>query len=93
MNFVPQSAPVIRRHPIQPISKVLYIENSNKPMVYQNMYVDRDIEEEDDDYSRYSLRPNLSLFNISTENLNSQLTLQQLNWLDDIFHSTKIEDY
>jgi hypothetical protein len=63
-------------------------------MVYQNMYVDRDIEEEDDDdYSRYSLRPNLSLFNISTENLNSQLTLQQLNWLDDIFHSTKIEDY
>ncbi len=63
-------------------------------MVYQNMYVDCNIEEEDDDdYSRYSLRPNLSLFNISTENLNSQLTLQQLNWLDDIFHSTKIEDY
>jgi hypothetical protein len=67
-------------------------------MVYQNMYVDSDIEEEDDDYSRYSLRPNLSLFNISIENLNSQSqeyyqqVPRQDDWLDDIFHSTKIED-
>ena len=51
------------------------------------MYVESDIEEDDDD--TYSLRPNLSLFNISTENVN----YQQQNWLDDVLHSTKIEDY
>jgi hypothetical protein len=64
-------------------------------MIIQNMYVDSDIEEEqddDDDYSRYSLRPNLSLFNISIENLNSQQILRQQDWLDDVFHSTKIDD-
>ncbi len=63
------------------------------------MYVDSDIEEEDDDYSRYSLRPNLSLFNISIENLNSpslesdQQLSRQHHLLDEVFHSTKIEDY
>lgn len=62
-------------------------------MIIQNMYVDSDIEEEqDDDYSRYSLRPNLSLFNISIENLNSQQILRQQDWLNDVFHSTKIDD-
>jgi hypothetical protein len=101
---VPKSAPIIRRHPSQPISKILYMENfkkehSYRPMVYQNMYADSDIEEEDNDYSRYSLQPNLTLFNISTENLNfqSQEYYQQVSrqhdWLDDILHSTKIEDY
>jgi hypothetical protein len=59
------------------------------------MYADSDIEEEDDDFSRYSLRPNLSLFNISAENLNYQSMdfSRQHHGLDDIFHSTKIEDY
>ncbi len=58
------------------------------------MYVESEIEE-DDDYLQYSLRPNLSLFHISAENLNDQSKDDippQHDWLDDIFHSTKIED-
>jgi hypothetical protein len=102
---VPQSVPIIRRHPPQPISKMLYTENSTKqnnyrPVVYQNMYAENDIDEEDnDDLWRYSLQPDLSLFNISAENLNyqSQENYQQIkrqnDWLEEIFHSTKIEDY
>jgi hypothetical protein len=52
-------------------------------------------EEDDDDYLQYSLRPNLSLFHISAENLNDlskDYIPPQHDWLDDIFHSTKIED-
>ncbi|CAF3894650.1 unnamed protein product [Rotaria sordida] len=102
--FISQSAPVTRRHPPESISKILYIQNSTKEnhdqqIIHENLYVkNEDIEE--DDYSRYSLRPNLSLSYISTENLNNQSqdydqngSLKQHDWLDDIFHSTKIEEY
>ncbi len=47
-------------------------------------------ESDNEDYSRYSLQPNLSLFNISIDSFDQQQVLQQ-NWLDEIFHSTKIE--
>ncbi len=62
----------------------------------QGVHVNMSDESDNEDYSRYSLRPNLSLFNVSTEDLHyqseeyQQQVLQQ-NWLDDIFHSTKIE--
>ncbi|CAF2393581.1 unnamed protein product [Rotaria sp. Silwood2] len=106
VDFVAQSVPVTRRHPPQSISKVLQIQNSIKEnhyrqIVHENLYVkSEDIDEEDDDYSRYSLQPNLSLFNISTENLNyksedynQERLSRQYDWLDNIFHSTKIEEY
>jgi len=95
MNSVPQSVPTMRRHPSQPISKILYKENYHRQIVYQNMYVEEHhIDEEDnDDCWRYSLQPDLSLFNISSDNLNYQQTLRQNEWLEEIFHSTKIEEY
>ncbi|CAF4690936.1 unnamed protein product [Rotaria sp. Silwood1] len=106
INFMSQSAPVTRRHPPKFTSNVLHIqtlmkENHFKQIVHENPYVNSvNIEEEDDDYSRYSLRPNLSLFNISTENLNYKSQdfdredlSQQHDWLDNIFHSTTIEEY
>jgi hypothetical protein len=60
-----------------------------------------DQSDDDDDDSRYSLHPNLSLFNISTDNVQYQSEeyyqqvpqQQKHDWLDDIFHSTKIEHY
>jgi hypothetical protein len=54
------------------------------------IYVDSDIEEDDNDYS---LQPNLSLFNISVENLDSLESYRQHHLLDEVFHSTKIEEY
>ncbi len=62
----------------------------------QGVHINISDESDDEDYSRYSLQPNLSLFNISTDNLHyqseeyHQQVLHQ-HWLDDIFHSTKIE--
>lgn len=56
-------------------------------------------EDDDDDYSRYSLHPNLSLFNMSIEDFDIKCqgydheVLREQGWLDDIFHSTKIEEY
>ena len=92
MNFVPQSAPIIRRQlPSQPI----FLENVNRAIVYPNMYAESDIEEEEEDYDQYSLRPNLSLFNISVDNIQCQsLEFYQHISRDDreIFHSTKIDE-
>ena len=54
------------------------------------MYAESDI---DEDYDQYSLRPNLSLFNISLENIHCQSMefYQQISRDDrEIFHSTKI---
>ncbi len=51
-------------------------------------------ESDDEDYSRYSLRPNLSLFNVSMDNLNHQSEeyYQQVPEQQNvILHSTKIE--
>lgn len=89
-----------------PASSAINAEKINKgnncQQVHKNMYVNKNnIEEEDDDddFSRYSLRPNLSLFNISIQNLNHKLAdddeegSPQIDWLDDVFHSTKIEGY
>jgi len=56
----------------------------------QGVHINTSDESDNEDYSRYSLRPNLSLFNISTDSLHHQQILQQ-NWLDEIFHSTKIK--
>lgn len=102
--------PVIRRQSTQPIASIVYHDDSSR---YRNQYrtaiplniyskndleENRDIEKDDnDDYSRYSLRPNLSLFNISSDNIHYELDEycgpinQQKNWLDNVFHSTKIE--
>ena len=98
VNFVPQSVPILRRHPPLPISKIVFSHHGPKERIHhENIYVNNYIEEEecDDDYYRYSLRPNLSLFNISVENVNCQSheypPLQQ-DWFDEIFHSTKIEE-
>ncbi|CAF3984503.1 unnamed protein product [Adineta steineri] len=98
MNFVPQSAPLIRRQLPHSIAKIIYTDNCEKENCYRNIHVEVNIEEEEDDddyHVRYSLRPNLSLFNISAENLNYQsqgFIPSQQDWLDDIFHSTKIEE-
>ncbi|UJR35176.1 hypothetical protein I4U23_027943 [Adineta vaga] len=84
VNYIPQSVPIIRRHPPVLISK--------EHVYRQNMYVEEQQEEEtDDEHYRYSLRPNLSLFNVSLENINDYPPLQP-DWLDEIFHSTKIEE-
>ncbi|CAF0830860.1 unnamed protein product [Rotaria sp. Silwood1] len=102
--FAPKSVPVIRRQSPQLIAQILYKDNSIPGNYYQqprhvNMYNKYNYEDNDDEdnYSRYSLRPNLSLFNISSDNLHYQRDdyheqmYQQQNWLDHIFHSTKIE--
>ncbi|CAF1116592.1 unnamed protein product [Rotaria sordida] len=104
--FAPKSVPIIRRQAPQLIAQILYNDNSRPGNCYQqamhvNMYNKINFEENDDDdddnYSRYSLQPNLSLFNISSDNLHYQREEcyeqipQQQNWLDNIFHSTKIE--
>ena len=72
---------------------------SHYPQVHRPLYLDSHVEEDEHDYSRYSLKPNLSLFNISVDNIPSQLNdydddiLRQHDWRDDIFHSTKIDEY
>lgn len=93
MNFVPQSAPILRR---QLPNQHLVLETFNKAKNYPNMYAESDIDEEDEDYDQYSLRPNLSLFNISLENVHCQSMefYQQISRDDrEIFHSTKIGEY
>ncbi|CAF2796644.1 unnamed protein product [Rotaria sp. Silwood2] len=105
--FAPKSVPVIRRQSPELIAQILYNNNSRPGNYFQqamhvNMYNknnfgENDDEDDDDIYARYSLRPNLSLFNISSDNLHYQRDefheqiSQQQNWLDNIFHSTKIE--
>ncbi|CAF1650271.1 unnamed protein product [Rotaria magnacalcarata] len=80
-------------------------ENHYRSLVQENVHKkkqdieEREEEEEEEDYSRYSLRPNLSLFNISVDNFDKrsqdydQDGSRQQDWLDDIFHSTKIGEY
>ena len=89
---------------MKPIAKVAHIEkwstkkNCYQEKLYENMFVKDDIEDNCDDHDRYSLRPNLSLFNISIENsdhlseVSNQERSSEHEWLDNIFHSTKIED-
>ena len=100
VKFVPQSAPLARRHPPQ-LADYQYKaeERYIQQQVHRHHHLANNIEEEDDnDCSRYSLRPNLSLFNVSMDNLHSPTVdfdddlLRPQDWLDDIFHSTKIED-
>jgi hypothetical protein len=43
----------------------------------QGVHINMSDESDNEDYSRYSLRPNLSLFNISTDSLHHQQILQQ----------------
>jgi len=90
------------------MNKMFYLQNikqeiHHSPMIYRNMYVRNHIEEEnssinndddEEDFSRYSLQPNLSLFNVSNEDLHEfdQSIPQQINCLDDVFHSTKIDE-
>jgi hypothetical protein len=91
--LVPKSVPVIRR-PSQPISKILYNDNIMRNNRYrQGIQVNNESDNEDNDYSRYSLRPNLSLFNISTDDLQYQQVPQQQDWLNNILHSTKMDDF
>ena len=94
VNFVPKSAPVIRRHPPQRLTRTIL--HDNRPMPPQDLYVENHIEEEDD-YSRYSLRPNLSLFNISADNAHLHDYDEEIprhqDWPEDIFHSTKIGEH
>ena len=70
------------------------------PVNQRNHQVNDEIEEEDaEDLWRYSLRPNLSLFNISVDNLNYQTDddveeePRHPYWLDEILHSTKIDEH
>jgi hypothetical protein len=59
----------------------------------QGIHVNNESDNEDNDYSRYSLRPNLSLFNISMDDLQYQQVPQQHDWLHNILHSTKMDDF
>ena len=68
------------------------------PIISQPQFIVEEDEDDEEDFSRYSLRPNLSLFNVSVENLHS--VTQELDdelprpqeWMNEIFHSTKIDD-
>ena len=103
VSFVPKSAPIVRRNP--PVQHPQSVQLQKKPMPIHYAPIDSrphfiiEEDEDEEDFSRYSLRPNLSLFNISVENLHSET--QELDdelsrsreWINEIFHSTKIDEY
>ena len=95
---------MIRRQPPQPTFKMIFTKSQDSRMPppenqRYNQVHDESQEEDDEDLSRYSLRPNLSLFNISADNLNYQTEddvddeSRHPYWLDEILHSTKIDEH
>lgn len=98
--FVPQSAPLVRRHLPQQSSNSVQLQR--KQIVMQcpppiivtrpHFIVEEEAEDDDDDLSCYSLQPNLSRFNISDENLHSETQDFDDILFNEIFHSTKIDE-
>ena len=108
---------MIRRHTTKLNCKIVESDDrsmkktNDRWMMQTNLHVEQAIdndhddeheEEHDDDVWRYSLRPNLSLFNISlasndcpladNEQVDLTTNAATFDYLNDIFHSTKIED-
>jgi hypothetical protein len=89
-----KSVPVLRRHPAQPNGKFTYNVIAHNPRAMP--HIRRDLNEQDDDFDRYSLRPNLSLLNVSNDPFFDESDDEDVSRapdrLYDVFHSTKIDD-
>ncbi|CAF3496190.1 unnamed protein product [Rotaria socialis] len=75
--FTPKSVPTIRHHSTQIISQILHMDNSrqtkhNGEANNANSFKKTKFEDDDYDEKRQSIQDDLSLFNVSAENLHDE---------------------